>query len=617
LITYNLDIRRFAEDWAHGIKDPFTLWVFYFHCLTKVTVLDPAVGSGAFLFAALNMLEPLYEICLDKMQELGGPKYPDFTDELARVSQHPNRKYFVLKSIIVNNLFGVDIMEEAVEICKLRLFLKLVSQVNDVDKIEPLPDIDFNIRAGNTLVGYTNLEQIRAVTSKLGIAQAKMDLGGEIERIDQSAQAVDRAFRNFRFRQIGLVVDSRELAKAKAELQQDLTKLEDELNRYLASEYGVEVKKPAVYDKWLATHQPFHWFVAFYGIMKDGGFDVIIGNPPYVEYNKVKDIYRVRGYQTESCGNLYAFMVDRSYDLLRPNGRFGMIIPISIACSERMSPIRGRTLTCCSMIWMSHFAIRPQPLFADIMQRNTVVITQMGKEQPPKLFSTNYLRWTAAERDFLFRRLWFAEVSGLLAGDDVIPKVATNSEAKILKAMINNSATQVGKLHSTYSEVLFFHDSGESYWTKALLEKPPAYRNGVRVEPSQWFTIEIPSKDKPFLYLLLNSNLLYWLWTVYTDCRHMTQGFIKSLALPSARTTALELVDSLTQAYSKNTRLFEKRPGYKSPEIKVQNFKSLIDEIDRVLAKHYGFTDEELDFIINYDIKYRMGKDEREGNNGY
>ena len=72
---------------------------------------------------------------------------------------HPNRRYFVLKSIILNNLYAVDIMEEAVEICKLRLFLKLAAQVEpDAAKdnlgIEPLPDIDFNIRAGNTLVGY-------------------------------------------------------------------------------------------------------------------------------------------------------------------------------------------------------------------------------------------------------------------------------------------------------------------------------------------------------------------------------------------------------------------------------------------------------------------------------
>ena len=52
-------------------------------------------------------------------------------------------------------------MEEAVEICKLRLFLKLAAQADTVDKLEPLPDIDFNIRAGNTLVGFTSLDAVR------------------------------------------------------------------------------------------------------------------------------------------------------------------------------------------------------------------------------------------------------------------------------------------------------------------------------------------------------------------------------------------------------------------------------------------------------------------------
>ena len=69
-ITHNLDIRRFTEDWLSSIDDPVTLRAFYFHCLSKVTILDPTVGSGAFLFAALNLMEPLYEICLAKMEEL-------------------------------------------------------------------------------------------------------------------------------------------------------------------------------------------------------------------------------------------------------------------------------------------------------------------------------------------------------------------------------------------------------------------------------------------------------------------------------------------------------------------------------------------------------------------
>lgn len=75
-------------------------------------------------------------------------RFADFRRVLSEIEKHPSRCYFILKSIIINNLYGVDIMEEAMEICKLRLFLKLVAQVDKVKDLEPLPDIDFNIRPG-------------------------------------------------------------------------------------------------------------------------------------------------------------------------------------------------------------------------------------------------------------------------------------------------------------------------------------------------------------------------------------------------------------------------------------------------------------------------------------
>lgn len=93
-------------------------------------------------------------------------RFEDFRALLEQIGRHPSERYFILKSIIIHNLFGVDIMEEAVEICKLRLFLKLVAQVESVDQIEPLPDLDFNIRAGNTLVGYVKLDEIRSAQAK-------------------------------------------------------------------------------------------------------------------------------------------------------------------------------------------------------------------------------------------------------------------------------------------------------------------------------------------------------------------------------------------------------------------------------------------------------------------
>ncbi|MGI6458016.1 MAG: DNA methyltransferase [bacterium] len=158
LITYNLDIEKFAEDVIVNAEGTELVKAFW-DALNSISILDPTCGSGAFLFAALNILEPLYTRCLESMQgfveDLQSSQrkhHPDklkhFKDVLAEMERHPNRRYFILKSIIINNLYGVDIMEEAVEICKLRLFLKLAAQVENKDRIEPLPDIDFNIRAG-------------------------------------------------------------------------------------------------------------------------------------------------------------------------------------------------------------------------------------------------------------------------------------------------------------------------------------------------------------------------------------------------------------------------------------------------------------------------------------
>ncbi len=104
-------------------------------------------------------------------------RFADFRRILAEVDKHPNRRYFILKSIIVNNLYGVDIMEEAVEICKLRLFLKLVAQVDRVKDLEPLPDIDFNIRPGNTLVGFVSVDEIRRAAESDAAGQGQLVFG--------------------------------------------------------------------------------------------------------------------------------------------------------------------------------------------------------------------------------------------------------------------------------------------------------------------------------------------------------------------------------------------------------------------------------------------------------
>ena len=375
LITYNLDIEKFAQDVIANSEGTELVRAFW-KAITQVSILDPTCGSGAFLFAALNLLEPIYTACLEAMQGFlddlarsrrkhSPKKLSDFSKVLKQVSEHASESYFVLKSIIIDNLYGVDIMEEAVEICKLRLFLKLVAQLDSYNQIEPLPDIDFNIRAGNTLVGFMTLKDIQDAFFAFATGQRRMlyaEDTAKLRRIEEDAEIADRAFREFREMQIAQGMDAGKFASAKLKVRRRLDDLRDELDEYLAGDYGVKVDNENAYMQWRDSHQPFHWFVEFFGIMHKGGFNVIIGNPPYVEYAKIRKIYSISSYTTMPTNNLYAFVSERSRLLLLDKGRLGLILPSSSVSADKMRHLR-EILRVDSKSWVSNFAWRPSKLF--------------------------------------------------------------------------------------------------------------------------------------------------------------------------------------------------------------------------------------------------------------
>jgi hypothetical protein len=611
LVTYNLNIRQFAEDWVSEIKDPVTLHAFYYECLKKITVLDPTVGSGAFLFAALNILEPLYEICLDKMQKLNSEKFPDFATELDKINQHPNRAYFILKSIIVNNLFGVDIMEEAVEICKLRLFLKLVAQVDSVDKIEPLPDIDFNIRAGNTLVGYATLEEIQKAQH--------LDLSGARKEIEQKIINADIKLDAFRKYQTNINISASEITKAKAAVISCLKEIEEELNKDLAALYGARNVQ-----LFIQTHQPFHWFVEFYGIMKKGGFDVVVGNPPYVEYVDIKRQYTLLNYETEHCGNLYAFITERSLKLLYANGRFGMIVPVSGFCTDRMENYQSIQLKNSGTFWISHYAERPSKLFTGAERNLSIPIIHLNKasKKGNEIFSTTYIKWNSEFRDYLFQNISYTNVTTTKIFG-IIPKIGSQVEVELLKKLGNVKKT-IGSYTRTNQSphILYYRNSGGRYWKIVTDFQPNFYLNGEKSISSRETYLFFDSKKALQISIAaLNSSLYYWFYVLHSDARTNNPSDLKSFPIDieslsqDVQVHLCSLSTSLMNDIRGNAIL--KDGKYRTGRVKFQEFyplksKSIINEIDRVLAKHYNFTEEELNFIINYDIKYRMGKDDEE-----
>ena len=477
LITYNLDIEKFAQDVIAGSEGPELVRAFW-KALETVSILDPTCGSGAFLFAALNILEPMYTACLEAMQEFlddlklskrkhRPEKMSDFRKVLDQVAEHASESYFVLKSIMVSNLYGADIMEEAVEICKLRLFLKLVAQLESYEQIEPLPDIDFNVRAGNTLVGFTTLKQIQEAFVATPDGRRRMlyaEDKAKLKRIEEDAEIADRAFRTFREMQTEHNMDAGAFAGAKLQLRKRLDDLRVELDRYLASEYGVKTNDQQAYERWRGSHRPFHWFVEFYGIMHNGGFDVIIGNPPYVEYTKVSEVYRVRGLATLNCGNLYAYTTERSLAVLREHCRFGFINPISLVAARRMSTLQDLLFKTNSIVWLSNFALRPAALFPGVMQRNTISIAAKGKGGT--VYTTDYLTWYSEERPYLFQILNYQGV-GELRQEYSIPKVNHSLGYSSLTKALSKSSPWTSYRQFVGNHTAYYHNAGE-FWARLV-----------------------------------------------------------------------------------------------------------------------------------------------------
>jgi very-short-patch-repair endonuclease len=600
-ITYNLNIRQFAQDAVEQYEGSDFINAFY-KAITKITVLDPTCGSGAFLFAALNILEPLYYACIERMKgfiELddlqGGKKFPQFRKVIEDIKQHPSQQYYIYKSIILNNLYGVDIMNEAVEIAKLRLFLKLVAEVDEFDHLEPLPDIDFNIRTGNTLIGYANRKEIEELEG-LFVTDAMK------KKIFDECDLVARAFQRFKEIQLDSNSNKTEFSKAKEQLNERLNKLKKELDKILHKQHyeGIE------YNKWLSTHKPFHWFAEFYEIMEDGGFDVIIGNPPYVEYPNKKIDYELKNFTLLGCGNLYAYVVEKLINLISHSSKWSLIIPSSAYGTERMKLLR-EFINYKSISFVSFFGNRPATLFSGAQQNLCIPIWSYSQEQ--LLYSSKHTRWNSDFRDFLFDNIRYCNNKTL--NSELFHKFGNEIELAIHEKTIKYK--NVSNFLDKYGKFFVYYSNAAGYWLHSItkLKHPAISRDKV---------IKVHDQNIQIIYSsLINSDIFFWYWQSLGDCYHITNKETHSISIPIIENNNYTILSKIAKNVEndllKNMKVIstnEKTGISQQEEFYPKLSKGLINELSTVLGSGYLFTEEELDFIINYDIKYRMGKQNEE-----
>ena len=358
--------------------------------LPNLTLLDPACGSGAFLVAAMKTLIYIYSTVIGTSKFLN---YRYLNDLLKTIeTEHTSLHYYIKKRIISDNLYGVDIMPEAVEIAKLRLFLALVSAAQNVNDLEPLPNIDFNIMAGNSLIGLLRVDDAEYEGSR-----AQLNLFHKTYRqVLEEKNRLISIYRHATTYSQNLQSLRDEIAEKKASAIENINKilLEDFKELKIKFEQAQISGKPIKRTLTLADIEalkPFHWGYEFDEILHQrGGFDAIITNPPweifkpnarefFVQHNElakkskmdiktfekeqnkillnpeiaetwlkylsefphVSAYYRsaeqyknqisiVNGKKSGTDINFYKLFLEQCFNLLRPNGECGIIIPSGV-----------------------------------------------------------------------------------------------------------------------------------------------------------------------------------------------------------------------------------------------------------------------------------------------
>ena len=367
--------------------------------LPSINILDPAVGSGAFLVAALKVLINIYSAVVGRA-ELGASR--ELENWLKNIQkEHPSVAYYIKRRIVTDNLYGVDIMQEATEIAKLRLFLTMVASVRKVEELEPLPNIDFNILPGNSLVGlmrvddeeFGKVDHASRSGETLGLftKSYKQLLGEKNRKLETYRHTADL---------MGREVDLRVLRDDIDEAMKEANGTLNELLRDQFEALGVKYeqatwdaakntlgkpKKIKVTCEHIDEQTPFHWGYMFDQIMqKNSGFDIILANPPWEvfqtnqkeffqeldvkitkkklrieewesqfekfmadklvrekwlnyasRFSYVQNYFKkAADYQATSVRgaklNLYMLFVERCFNLLRPGGHCGIVIPSGV-----------------------------------------------------------------------------------------------------------------------------------------------------------------------------------------------------------------------------------------------------------------------------------------------
>jgi hypothetical protein len=328
-------IREWASQWdradAHDLLQR----------LQRVTILDPACGSGAFLLSSLRALETT----MTELASIAGTASP------------------TRQMIIERSLFGVDLKSEAVRLCELRLWLAIVAKAAmDIDAVPPLPNLDRNILQGNSLLSPTDfLGNARGDVYRdwLYAIRAHSDLVNRYRSAPQHERpALARLLRASDCRLATQLLtkatdcDERELRELSLP-QKDLfgQTREGNIARCRELQQRIRDNRRAIERLEQGEVDFFSFDVHFAHVMATGGFDIVAGNPPWVRNSRIDPrakrmfadrfkLFRARGGAPFHQPDLSVAFFERALALAGPHGVVSLLLPAKVLNASYAAPLR-------------------------------------------------------------------------------------------------------------------------------------------------------------------------------------------------------------------------------------------------------------------------------------
>jgi len=285
-----------------------------------------------------------------------------------------------------------------------------------------------------------------------------------------------------------------------------------------------------------------------------------------------------------------------------------------------MTSVRSLLTRGNAALHMATFDDRPGKLFEGLQHCRSVIFVALGgsasNSHTSSLFTSKYHRWNTHAREYWLPQLEYTSANGDVVFSGIFPKYSSDTHAAVIHRLANMSNSTIGGRAEKFGSMYYdFYQESVGYWTKVTVGLPYYSKDGVEAAPAHGrYAYFAKASQAAAASAILNSSVFYCYFIAYGDCFHLSDSLVMSYPIPKGilddnRLALLgrKLNKSLKDNAANKTIQTRDGSSISYAEFRAGESKPIIDEIDTLLAEHYGFTPEELDFIINYDIKYRMG----------